>query len=980
MARLIFCGYGSVVLFLNSFRGVDASWGPIRYTNTSTIVVTSSSAQVPTTSISSDPISDLSTTKTTKPVSPTFLTSSIATAAPADGNGSQLGASAAVVTSISGNTSTSATIQDPADSPQPNNSTTSPNGTIAEPCSCYVRVPILSYLTWVTVPPGEALWTWTNEQGTATQAVDAYDIAQQTWYDSTITFPTMYSNYNWYYSYHGTMPTTVEGKTTCTTIEPSAVTAFLPSHPTWIGSPPPSVTPAMNDSRGAQYSPQWIIPNAQSTLMNDWRNAFPLSAAYPFHVCVMGMVGAAVPIVAPPQQLTSVSDVKLASKGPQSVAASTTAVVLPEMTSAAAEVVPAPVTSSSTTIFTAPQPAASGQKPNGFPQIALPTATTVKQVEDILPSASSASANDVLIGQPDVLQPTTAVVVATIGGHAVLVSSSAFAVGSTTLTPGAIVTVSTGSDAIVASVQTNTAGITEVVHGGSTIALLKPTQNAPSPSAIVLGEQTVTATSGVYVVQSHTLTPGAVVNIGSQDQPTAAAMLVNAAGETALVVDSHTTTLAAQQTLVTPVATVAGHVVNVVGASQVVVDGTTLTRGTPVAIGSGTATQMAAVQTDSDGRSALVIASSTILLPSTVFLATAASPAVLAFAGQTFAISGDEVFVQGHSISPGESLVLGAGAAATTVAVQIDAAGQTEVIVQGSTTTLHGLATATSPASDLVFAGQTLTPLDNGDLLIAGQILHSDGTITIGSGSRTTVAAFQTDAAGHTELVVDGSTTMLDLPRPITTLTFAQHTVTELADGTIVFNGHTLTPGASATLGSGPDATMAAMITDASGREELVIGSQTTLLPSSRPLMRYSEVMSAGDLTLTRLPGSQTVFGIDGQTVTLGGGSITLGSGSQTTHLALVTDSAGRLEVVEGSSTILLQSSAGSGIGGYVISGLLGGVAAESTTQSGQFSPTLTATSTAKLAAATAGAGRRAETWPLGLLVVAGFVGLLFAL
>ncbi|OQO01038.1 hypothetical protein B0A48_13281 [Cryoendolithus antarcticus] len=742
------------------------------------------------------------------------------------------------------------------------------------------------------------------------------------------------------------------------------------------------------------------------------------------------------PIIHPPAPLTSVTEVIRASSGPLKVPASTTAVRTPEITSAAPELVPALATSSPTTVFTVPQPAASGQKPNGFPQIALPVATTVKQAGDIVSSATLALVTSALIdfigavaqqlqsssvresipsaaiGIPD---PATApAAVATIAGHAVIATSSAFALGDQLLTPGVAVTISIGDGAVTVSVQTNAEGKTAIVHDGSTLALAQPTISAPSPSAVVLGGQIIATLSGVFVVQSHTLTPGAVVNIGSQDQPTAAAVLVDANGETALVIGSSTSTLAAQRAVITPVATIAGHVLSAVGAGHVVLDGTTLMMGSSVTIGSGTAAQIAVLQTDSNGKagivagtstialpsalslaeaqlsivtpvatvaglvvntdsagsvmvdgttlimgssitigsgstalvavlqtgsngaSELVVGSSTIPLPAAISSATAAAVAILTFGGQTFALSGGEVFVQGHSLSPGGSVVLGTGAGATTVAVQTDAAGSIEVVVQGSTTTLRGSAAATSPVSTLVFEGQTFTRLVNGNLAVAGQTLRTGATSTLGIGAHTTVVALQTDAAGHTELVVDTSTTVLNLPTPATTFTFAGESVTTLANGAVALEGHTLMPGASITLGSGSHTTIAALITDASGLEELIIGSQTTLLPFPSPTA--GEVMLAGDLRLTRASRMATAFLIDGQTLTLGGAAATIGQGSKTTRAALITDAAGRLTVVEGSETLMLSST--KGIGGYVMSGLLGvGTSAKATKSTAAISP-----------------------------------------
>ncbi|KAK6430378.1 hypothetical protein LTR95_013468 [Oleoguttula sp. CCFEE 5521] len=897
-------------------------------------------------------------------------------------------------------------------------------------CACWATVPVLAYVTWVpntyTIP-----WRYTNNGGTITTKIATYDIYQATWGDMAVAFPTIYSSYPWFYSYSGAMPTIVNGSPACTSVN-GTVTSLLSSHPPWIGPPPPTMTAPSNDSRGLQYSPSYFTPEHQSTLTDLWRDAFPRSVAYPLHVCKLVSHRPSGFLIHPPAPLTSVTEVIRASSGPLKVSASTTAVTVPTITSASPEIATEMTARSTTTIFTVPQPAASGQKPNGLPQIALPVATTVKQAGNIVSSASSASATDALINvisavvqqlqsssigestpsaaigspEPDVVGPTTSqVAVATIAGHAVIATSSAFALGDKLLTPGVAVTISTGNDAVVASVQTNAVGRTEVVHDDSTVVLSLPTTSASSPSTVVLGDQTTAASSGVFVLQSHTLTPGAVVNTGSQNHPTTAAVLVNAAGETALVVGSHTTTLAAQQPVITPMATIAGHVVNAVGAAQAIVDGTTLRMGSSVTFGSGTAAQILVLQTDSNGKpgirvgtstiampsgspiagaqlsiinpvatvaghivntngagnamvdgttlkmgspvtigsgsiaqvavlqtgsngaTELVVGSSTIPVPAALSSPAAAAAAILTFAGQTFAISGDEVFVQGHNLSPGESAVLGSGAAVTTVAIHTNAAGQTELAVQGSTTTLRGLATLIGLPS-MVFAGQTLTPLANGDLVVAGQTLHPGATVTVGAGSHTTLMAIQTDAAGHTELVIDGSTTVLNSPTPATTYTFAGETITAFENDAVALEGHTLLPGASITLGSGSHTTIAALVTDASGHEELVIGSQTMLLPS--PLPTAGEVMLAGDLRLTRASGMATAFVVDGQTLTLGGAPVTVGEGSQTTIVALITDAAGRLGVIEGTQTVMLSST--KGIGGYVISGLMGiGIPAKAT-------------------------------------------------
>ncbi|KAH7057421.1 hypothetical protein B0J12DRAFT_413779 [Macrophomina phaseolina] len=110
---------------------------------------------------------------------------------------------------------------------------------------------------------------------------------------------------------------------------------------------------------------------------------------------------------------------------------------------------------------------------------------------------------------------------------------------------------------------------------------------------------------------------------------------------------------------------------------------------------------------------------------------------------------GGAVVVGGQTVSPGESVTLSGG---QVVGVTTVDGGATQVVVDGSTTTLPSLSAVTT------VAGQTIGVGGDGGVLVGGQTLTPGETLTLPNGD---LAGVQTGSNGVTEVAIDGSTAVL---------------------------------------------------------------------------------------------------------------------------------------------------------------------------------------------------------------------------
>lgn len=528
---------------------------------------------------------------------------------------------------------------------------------------------------------------------------------------------------------------------------------------------------------------------------------------------------------------------------------------------------------------------------------------------------------EVVVGSSTVTLPTLDVngeaAPITIAGQAVTATGGVYMAQGQTLTPGIPITLSPPASPTIAQIQTNAVGQSEIIVGTSTATL--PSNGGSVP--ITIAGQAFTPTIGVYVAQGQTLTPGMSLSLSPEVLPTIASVQTNANGQTEIIVGSSTATLPSLgYGAAGAIVTIAGQLITPTGGVYVA-QGQTLMPGELLSLSPVAQPTIAKVQTDAYGRTELVVGSSTTTLAAVqhfTFDASIPTPAVFTFAGQTFSASSGNIIVQGQTITPGATVTFSSGSHATTARIQTDTAGRTELIVGSSTTTLApNLAgyPETTAGATITFRGQVLTEVA-GHLVVQGRTIMPGSSLTLGSGSQTTVVAMATDAAGHVELIVGSSTTVLPaIAQPTnsakpTQFLLGGQVITESA-GEFIVQGHTITPGGSATLGSGRSKTVVAVTTDSAGHTELIVGDATlTLTGPGRPFTAAAHIFT---------PVAGNAFVVDGKTLTMGS-TITLGSGSLTTKVVLTTDSRGWTEIVEPSTTILLGSARP---GGFILSGLM---------------------------------------------------------
>ncbi|KAK4542002.1 hypothetical protein LTR36_007202 [Oleoguttula mirabilis] len=247
-----------------------------------------------------------------------------------------------------------------------------------------------------------------------------------------------------------------------------------------------------------------------------------------------------------------------------------------------------------------------------------------------------------------------------------------------------------------------------------------------------------------------------------------------------------------------------------------------------------------------------------------------------------------------------------------------------------ATTTFPTLSPLTTPAD--VPTDDSQTP--NLGVVVASQTVVPGSSITVGSGSSTTVIAlyisgsntvlqvgihastelatlmtpFNAAAAGPLPPIVVGSVTAslasvaASVPPTAPIFTVGSDTISADHSSHYMVAGQTLAPGYSVTIGSGSSATVVALQT--SGRVTyLVVGSSTALL-TTKPQPEIAPPLTLGSSLIKADSESQYI--IRSQTLAPGH-SITIGSGSSATVVALQT-SEGSTYLVVGSSTALLTT------------------------------------------------------------------------
>ncbi|CAF9920003.1 MAG: hypothetical protein ALECFALPRED_001402 [Alectoria fallacina] len=205
------------------------------------------------------------------------------------------------------------------------------------------------------------------------------------------------------------------------------------------------------------------------------------------------------------------------------------------------------------------------------------------------------------------------------------------------------------------------------------------------------------------------------------------------------------------------------------------------------------------------------------------FIPPASAPAPIIINSETITPNAQSQYiVSGQTLAPGSSITLGSGTSTTVLALQTSS-GSTAVVF-GPSTSLVPSAAGTEPVA-LTIGSQTITPNAESQYLVSGSTLAAGSTITLGSGSSTTVLALQTSGS-QIALVYAPSTSVLT-PTPAAAtppaITIGSETITANSQTQYVIGSQTLTAGGVVTV-SGTEVSLAP------GESDVVVGSSTEAL------------------------------------------------------------------------------------------------------------------------------------------------------
>ena len=371
-----------------------------------------------------------------------------------------------------------------------------------------------------------------------------------------------------------------------------------------------------------------------------------------------------------------------------------------------------------------------------------------------------------------------------------LAGTNAVLIGTRTLSLGHTITLGTGSSTTEVALVTNSLGQTELVCGQSSSTIHAASELTPAQ-----------ALDHAIVINDHTLALGSTITLGSGSSATEVALVTNSKGQTEIVHDLVSMTALALSDSVFGIPVTKP-------ISGVVIGDKTLQVGSSVTLGQGAATTMFALSTDDTGRIEIIQGHATAIIGSSdnVF-------------GKPITAPNADVVIGCKTLEVGSTITLGSGPAKTEVALGTNALGQTK-IVQGQWTTV-----ITPIGSGF---GEPVSPVSGG-IVIGGKTLELGSTITLDSAASTTRVALETNGLGQTEIIEGQSTEVLLLS------TTSEGLVVESgASGAVVIDGHTLGLGSTITLGSGAQTTEIALETNSLGQTEIIEGTTTDLLMTSR--------------------------------------------------------------------------------------------------------------------------------------------------
>lgn len=241
------------------------------------------------------------------------------------------------------------------------------------------------------------------------------------------------------------------------------------------------------------------------------------------------------------------------------------------------------------------------------------------------------------------------------------------------------------------------------------------------------------------------------------------------------------------------------------------------------------------------------------------------------------------------------------------------------------------LGSTSSTPENIAVGGVTLQPATSASsvLVVGSQTVAPGSSVTIGSGSSTTVVALITTGS---RTIVRVGTTESTLSEQVTAdaissnspVVFGGVTASPTASGAFLVNSQTLAPGSSIIVGSGTSTTVVALETSGSQTILQVGTSKSTLSEQPTPgIAANTQPIKLEGITASPVPSGGYV--VDGQTLTPGE-TLTLGSGSSTTAVILQTSGSDTILQIGTQVTTLTgqYGTATTDIGGYVASGLGG--------------------------------------------------------
>ncbi|KAL6721364.1 hypothetical protein ACLMJK_000467 [Lecanora helva] len=227
-------------------------------------------------------------------------------------------------------------------------------------------------------------------------------------------------------------------------------------------------------------------------------------------------------------------------------------------------------------------------------------------------------------------------------------------------------------------------------------------------------------------------------------------------------------------------------------------------------------------------------------------LPAAVAPPIITFGSQTITANAQGTYIIGD-----QTLVPGSTIAVQGTPISLNAGGD-EVIINSITQSLSPQNPAITAPPALTLGAQIITPIAQGQYVIASQTLTPGGVITV-SGTPISLAT-------HGAYAVMGSSTQLLAQASAARLTLGAQVITPNAQGEYIIGSQTLSPGGAITVSGTP-------VSLASDGAYAVVGTSTESL-SQQPVTSPLPRLTIGGQTIT--PNAQGQYIIGSQTLSPG--------------------------------------------------------------------------------------------------------------